>query len=67
MAEKKKVENPKIEPLAFRINDACEALQISRSSLYSLVAEGKLRLIKIAGRSLIPRSEIDRLLSGEAA
>jgi hypothetical protein len=39
--------------LLFRVNDACQALGIGRSSFYKLVAEGKLTLISIAGRSVV--------------
>jgi len=51
-----------IESLAFRINDACQVLSISRTSIYKMIAEGRLKTIKNAGRTLISRSEIDRLL-----
>lgn len=61
-----KVPDLKIEPQAFRVNSACALLQISRSTLYLLAARGELRLIKVAGRTLVPASEIRRLL-GEAA
>lgn len=52
------------EPRAYRINDACQILQISRSHLYELIARGKIRLIKIGCRSLISATEIQRLLNG---
>ena len=48
-------------PDLWRINPACSTLGISRGSLYKLVKNGELRLIRIAGRSLIPDSEIRRL------
>ena len=48
---------------AYRIREACVALGISRSTLYKLVAGGKLQLIHLGGRSLIPTTEIDRLIS----
>ncbi len=48
-------------PRARRINDACDALQISRSHLYALAAAGKIKLIRIGGRTLVPEAEIDRL------
>ena len=34
---------------------------IGRTSLYELAKAGQLTLIKIAGRTLVPRSEIERL------
>jgi excisionase family DNA binding protein len=47
---------------ARRVNDACDALQISRSHLYTLAAAaGKIKLIRIGGRTLVPEAEIDRL------
>lgn len=51
------------EKLAFRIGDACLAIGISRTSLYKLVKAGELKLIRIAGRSLVPASELHRLIS----
>lgn len=56
-----------IQPLAWRINDACARLSVSRSTLYKLESQGKLRFIKVASRTLIPDSEIKRLAKGEAA
>jgi excisionase family DNA binding protein len=50
------------EPLAYRINDFVKAVGIGRTTTYKLIADGKLRRIKIAGRVLIPADEIRRLL-----
>jgi excisionase family DNA binding protein len=47
--------------LAWRINDACKALGVSRSHIYDLAAAGKLRLVKIGGRTVIPDDEIRRI------
>jgi excisionase family DNA binding protein len=49
--------------LAFRVDEACQALGIGRTSLYLLAKTGKLRIIKIAGRTLVPLSELERLTS----
>ncbi|NLH80108.1 MAG: helix-turn-helix domain-containing protein [Phyllobacteriaceae bacterium] len=46
------------------MNDACKALSLGRSTIYKLINEGKLKSITIAGRTLIPRTEIERLVSG---
>ncbi len=48
-------------PRTRRVNDACDSLQISRSHLYALAAAGKIKLIRIGGRTLVPEAEIDRL------
>jgi excisionase family DNA binding protein len=49
-------------PRAYRINDAAVMLSLSRSSIYELLKTGQLRAIKLAGRTLIPASEIQRLV-----
>lgn len=49
--------------LALRVNDACVALGVSRSTLYQLISDGKIRTAMIAGRRVIPMSELTRLLN----
>ena len=51
----------KSDRFAYPVNDACHALGIKRTLLYALAKTGQLKLIRIAGRTLIPRSEIERL------
>ena len=53
------------ERMAFTVNAACSALSISRTTLYALVKKRQLKLTKVAGRSLIVRSELERLLRTE--
>jgi len=48
---------------AYRIDEAAYVLRISRSSIYNMIRDGRLKSVKIAGRTLILRSEIERLLS----
>lgn len=55
--------NPNADVLVLRINDAARALSLGRTSIYKLMGSGKLRSITIAGRVLIPRAEIDRLIA----
>jgi excisionase family DNA binding protein len=52
----------KVDRLSYTINEACTALGIGRTSLYELVKSGELTLVKVAGRSLIRRAELERLL-----
>jgi excisionase family DNA binding protein len=54
------------KPRARHVNDACRILQISRSHLYAMAAKGLIRLVRVGGRTVVPESEIDRIL-GEAA
>lgn len=62
----KRLEADAPKPRARHINDACQILQISRSHLYAMAAKGLIRLVRIGNRTVVPESEIDRLL-GEAA
>jgi excisionase family DNA binding protein len=48
--------------LAYRVNDAAKVTGLSRSSLYNLIAEKKLRSIVVAGRRLIPADALRELL-----
>jgi hypothetical protein len=49
---------------ARRINNASHAHGLSRTTISNLAAAGKIRLIKIGGRTLVPESKIDRLVEG---
>ena len=49
--------------LARRVPEACRAIGIGKSTLYKLASEGKITLVRIAGRTVVPESEIARLAS----
>jgi excisionase family DNA binding protein len=49
--------------LAWPVDEGAHRIGIGRTSVYKLAAEGKLRLIKVAGRTLIPDSEVVRIAS----
>lgn len=49
------------ERLAYSVDEACRQLSIGRTSLYEMAKRKELRLIRIAGRTLVPRSELERL------
>ena len=48
-------------PVAWRVDDAARQLGVGRSSIYKLAGEGKLRLVRIAGRTTVPDEEVLRL------
>ncbi len=50
--------SPQEKPL-LTIGDACQFLGLSRSTVYRLIADGELRLIKVYNRSLIARRDLD--------
>jgi predicted site-specific integrase-resolvase len=49
-------------PVAFRLNDAAKLLGVSRGSLYVLHKAGRLTLVSLAGRTLVPATELNRLI-----
>ena len=58
--------NPKIEPIAYSIADACRVTSIGRTRLYILIAEGRLEVRKIGRRTLIPAASLRALIQGQA-
>jgi excisionase family DNA binding protein len=50
---------------ALRISEFCTAYGVSRSTVYKLATEGRLRISKIGGRSLIRIEDAEALLNGE--
>jgi excisionase family DNA binding protein len=55
---------PSRRPDAWRVNDALRQLSVSRATLYKMANNGEIRLARIGGRTLVPDSEIVRLLGG---
>ena len=51
------------EHRAFTVDEACEALRLSRASLYLMMAENEIRYVELRNRRRIPGSEIARLLA----
>jgi len=50
--------------LAWPVKEGAHRLGIGRSTVYKLASQGKLRLIKVGGRTLLPDAEISRLVNG---
>jgi excisionase family DNA binding protein len=63
MSDKIRAANLPDERRAYRVNEAVAVYRLSRSTLYKLIAAGKLRTIKIGGRRLIPREALETLLT----
>jgi len=56
---------PDLGPLAYSPQEAADALGCSRGFIYSLMATGQLRSVKLANRRFIPANAIAEIL-GEA-
>ncbi|WP_081837784.1 helix-turn-helix domain-containing protein [Xanthobacter sp. 91] len=55
----------KVAPCAYSVKDAAEAYAISRSTLYVLLKDGKIRDRKVGGRRVILKSDLDALVGLE--
>jgi excisionase family DNA binding protein len=56
-----------VAPRAYTVREFCKAYGIGRSTTYNLIAENKLRSVRVAGRRLIPADAAEALLHGEGA
>jgi excisionase family DNA binding protein len=52
--------------LAYRVADFCRRIGISRSTFYALLKREEIKVIRLGGRTLVPRAEAERLVSGGA-
>jgi excisionase family DNA binding protein len=55
-----------MEPIATSVASAAKALSLGRSTVYKLIADGKLQTVKIGRRNLIKTASIRLLIDGEA-
>jgi hypothetical protein len=63
---KEKPAPPLVVREAYSMREGCAKLGISVASGYRRAAEGKLKIIKIGGRSLISANEIARIAANGA-
>lgn len=53
------------ERISYRIDEAVEMTGIGRTTMYKLVSDGRLRVVRVGGCTLIPADELKALLSPE--
>lgn len=58
----KKKEGYVMEKLTLSIPEAAQVLGISKSLMYRFANSGRIRVIKIGNRKLIPKKEIEKFL-----
>jgi excisionase family DNA binding protein len=51
------------KPLLYQIPEACRQIGIGRTLLYELIAAGRLTVVKLGSRTLVPADELARLAS----
>lgn len=55
-----------MEPLAVSINEAAKALGLGRTSIYTMIGDGRLESFKLGRRTLIKTASIRRLVDAQA-
>jgi len=58
-------DNHDVPKLAYSIKEACRASSLSRTTIYTHIAEGRLRVTRVGGRTIIPADSLRALISGE--
>lgn len=53
--------------LAYSIPEACAATSLGRTSIYAHIASGRLRAVRVGGRTVIPTDSLEALIAGEAS
>jgi excisionase family DNA binding protein len=49
-------------PLAYRVRPLCKRLGISHTTFYKYLSAGRIKVVRIGNRTLVPASEVERLL-----
>lgn len=56
-----------VELLSYTVNAAVMATGIGRSTIYAMMADGRLERVKVGKRTLIPRASLEAVIFGKAA
>ncbi len=51
--------------IGYSIREACQASSLGRSTLYSHISAGRLRSVRVGGRTIIPAEALRALIAGE--
>ena len=55
-----------METLAISINDAARTLSLGRTSIYAMIADGRLEAFKLGRRTLIKADSVRQLVVGQS-
>jgi excisionase family DNA binding protein len=51
--------------IGYSIKEACQASSLGRTTIYGHISAGRLRSIRVGGRTIIPADSLQALISGE--
>jgi excisionase family DNA binding protein len=52
--------------IAYSVKEACKASSLGRTSIYAHISAGRLKAVRVGGRTIIPAESLHTLISGEA-
>ncbi|OYW84812.1 MAG: hypothetical protein B7Z20_10165 [Sphingobium sp. 32-64-5] len=52
--------------LGYSIKEACRASSLGRTTIYNHISAGRLRAVRVGGRTIIPAEALHALIAGEA-
>ncbi|WP_397583941.1 helix-turn-helix domain-containing protein [Sphingorhabdus sp.] len=52
--------------LGYSIREACQASSLGRTTIYKAISTGRLRAVRVGGRTIIPAESLHTLIAGEA-
>ena len=55
-----------MDRLAYSINETARTLSLGRTSIYAMIADGRLVAFKLGRRTLIKADSIHKLLAGQS-
>jgi excisionase family DNA binding protein len=58
------MDNKHTRPLTYSVKDACAVSSLGRTTLYTHINSGRLKAIRLGGRTLIPADSLHALLEG---
>lgn len=51
--------------IGYSIREACHASSLGRTTIYNHIAAGRLRSVRVGGRTIIPAEALQSLINGE--
>lgn len=53
--------------IAYSIAEACRVTSLGRTTIYAHIASGRLRAVRIGGRTIIPADALNALVDSDAS
>lgn len=58
-------ERADLPKLVYTIREACRVSTLGRATIYNHINAGRLRVVRVGGRTLVPVDSLHALISGE--